>query len=49
MRILSAYLNNFEFISLQLNHSDNGFTQQASGVRTAHLKKKSIALKAPGL
>lgn len=49
MRTLSAYFNNFEFISLQLNHSDSGFTQQASGVRTTHLRKKSIALKVPGL
>lgn len=49
MRTLSAYLNNFEFIDLQANQSDSGFTQQASGVRTANLKKKSIALKAPGL
>lgn len=29
--------------------SCSGFTQQASGVGTANLKKKSIALKAPGL
>lgn len=49
MRTLSAYLNNFKFIDLQPNHSDSGFTQQASGVRTANLKKESIALKAPGL